>query len=165
MTDIGTNPAVVTAKENGANEVGILSTGIRAKILPVSSSLIQEVTAKIKEPPIPMWHNEDKGRDEPNPNDPAYIEARAAAEMERGKAAMDAMIMFGVELTDPLPDDKKWIKKLEFVGIEVNEDDEFELEFAYKKYIAVGNTDLIAIGKRAGITQEAINQAAKSFQR
>lgn len=166
MTDISKNPAVLAAKdESKQDEIKILSTGIRAKILPVSASLIQEVTTRIKSPKIPMWHNENKNRDEPNPADPDYIAECENANTKRGQAAMDAMIMFGVELVDELPNDKNWIKKLNFIGIKVNEDDNFELEFAYKKYIAVGNIDLMMVGKTTGISQEAISQAAESFQR
>jgi len=166
MSEVKNNPAVITAKENnGKSDIEVLSTGVSARIIPVSASLIQEVTSKIKEPKIPMWYNDDKGREEPNPNDPDYLAKLKQAETERGQAAMDAMIMFGIDLIDGVPNDKTWLKKLKFIGIEVNQDDEFELEFAYKKYIAVGNSDLMAVGRKAGITQEAISQAAKSFQR
>lgn len=163
---VAEHPAVVAAKANVKDNDGsiTLSTGIKGKILPVAASLVEEVTAKIKDPDIPMWYNEDKEREEPNPVDPAYLKEMSEANRKRGIIALDAMIMFGLELTDPVPEGGIWVKKLKWLGIEFDDQDEFEREFAYKKYVACGNNDLIEISKLAGITQEAVEDAVKSFR-
>lgn len=163
---VAEHPAVVMAKTNVKDSDGgiTLSTGIKGKILPVAASLVEEVTAKIKDPDIPMWYNEDKEREEPNPVDPAYLKEMSEASRKRGIIALDAMIMFGLELTDPVPEGGIWVKKLKWLGIEFDDQDEFEREFAYKKYVACGNNDLIEISKLAGITQEAVEDAVKSFR-
>lgn len=158
----------VAGKQLDESKIRTLSTGIRAKIVPVSASLIDEVTANVKDPKVPTWHNEEKGRDEPNPNDPGYQEALQEAQRERGVAAMDAMIMFGVELVDPMPEDDKWVRKLKFVGVDISDidlDDEIAREFFYKKHIVVGATDLKALTEASGISEEDIAEAERTFQR
>jgi hypothetical protein len=167
--DVMKEPVVIVAeKKAGRSEekVDKLSTGIKAKLGPVSASLIDEVTAKVKDPPVPMWHNEEKGRDEPNPGDPAYIEALSDAERERGKAAMDALVMFGVDLVDGVPEDDGWLVKLQFLGVvEDRELSAMEREFVYKKYIAVSAADVGKITELSGISSEELQEAEATFQR
>ncbi len=163
-TDLNQNPAVQVAKRSREDDFTILSTGLKAKILPVAASLLQEVTTRIKDPKMPMWKDPDKGYEVENPTHPDYVVALQEANTERGIAATDAMIMFGLELIDPIPTDNIWAKKLNFLGITFNVDDEFEREFAFKKYIACGADDLLEIGRRAGLNQEDIDTAVDSFQ-
>ncbi len=162
-------PVVMVAEKRAGereDKVGKLSTGIRAKLSPVSASLIDEVTAKVKDPPVPTWYNEEKGRDEPNPGDPAYIEALSDAERERGKAAMDALVMFGVNLVDGVPEDDGWLAKLQFLGVvEDRELSAMEREFVYKKYIAVSAADVGKITELSGISSEELQEAEATFQR
>lgn len=143
----------------------VLSTGFRARIVPVSASLIDQVTAKIKDPDVPMWKNEEKGREEPNPADPAYLKALDDAARERGIAAMDALIMFGVDLVDDIPGDSLWVKKLKFLGIDVDTDDPFEVEFYFKKYVAVSAEDVQLVTSRSGMTAGDVEAAERSFRR
>lgn len=146
---------------DGLPEIVFLSTGVRARLRPVSSSLISDIIQRIADPPVPVWLNPDKGREEENPSDPAYQRALAEVTTRRGSAATDAAIMFGVELVDPLPKDG-WDVKLQFVGIPVPEDD-FGREFAYKKYVAVGAPDLLRLMGLAGIPQEEATAALRGF--
>lgn len=163
---VAKNPAVIVAKTNTKDGDGnvVLSTGIKGKILPVAASLIEEVTAKIKDPDVPVWYNKDKEREEPNPVDPIYLKQMEEANRRRGVVALDAMVMFGLDLVDPVPEGDIWVKKLKWLGIEFDERDDFEREFAYKKYVVCGSSDLIEISKLAGITQEAVEDAVKSFR-
>jgi len=167
------SPAIQVKKDNDRPEVAIvtLSTGYRAKLSAVSASLIGDVTSMIKNPPVPTWHNEDKDRDEPNPGDPSYIVALADTERRRGEAAMDALIMFGVELIDPIPEDGKWLKKLKFMekrgllllsAYDMNDPD--DVEFLFKRYIAVSADDLITVGKFSGIRGDDVTSAEASFR-
>jgi hypothetical protein len=163
-------PAVIVAEKlNGDTEdkVRTLSTGVRAILTPVSASLIDEVTAKVKDPKVPMWINEDKGREEPNPGNPDYIAALADAERERGKAAMDALVMFGVDLVDGVPEDDSWLKKLQFLKVVEDRDDlsHMEREFAYKKFVAVSAADIGKITELSGISAEDVEDAEATFQR
>lgn len=160
------NPAVEVAKERRAADgagVVTLSTGIRARLIPVAASLIDEVRARVPVPKVPVWHNPDSDRDEENPNDPAYVRAVDEYTRALGTAAIDAMLMFGVELVDGLPDDGKWLKKLKRLGIEVDAADPDELEFAYKKYVALALPDMAQLGEQSGIARAAVDRAARSF--
>lgn len=163
----GTIPAVDVAKEQailGAGDnVRTLATGVRARLRPVAASLIDEVTIRVPDPVVPMWHNEEKDRDEPNPTDPAYLKDLETMARQRGLAGLDAMIMFGVELVEAIPDDG-WERRLKFLGIEFDAQDDFEREFYYKKYVAISNEDVALIGALSGVNQEAVNQAVRSFR-
>jgi len=168
----GGNAAAALARErrNGHDGPVTLSTGVRARIVPVAATLLEEVAARIPAPEVPVWHNPDKDRDEPNPLHPRYIEAEAKANRDRGLAAIDAMVMFGVELVDGLPDDDGWLDKLKFLekkGLLSLDDydvsDPVDKEFLYKRFIAVASADLALISRRSGITPEEIARAAGSF--
>lgn len=162
-----TPPAVDVAREHAdqraSDRVRVLSTGYRARLKPVAASLVDEVTARIEDPPVPTWFNPEKEREEENPHDPAYQRAVAKAERARAGAATDALIMFGVELVDPLPDNG-WERQLRLLGIEVDAEDVLGREFYFKKYIAVGSEDLILVSTLTGLTQADIDQAVRSFQ-
>lgn len=164
------NPVVAVAKERETDGIVTLSTGVRARIVPVSPNLIDAVTSRIPDPEIPVWHNQDKGRDEPNPNDPQYRRELAQAERRRGLAGMDAMIMFGVILVDGVPSDGEWLAKLrkaEKFGLLDLSDWDFsdpdEVEFLYKKFVAVSAADLNLVGRKSGITQEDVDRAEGTF--
>jgi hypothetical protein len=169
--------AVTVAKDKRRREEGeplsVLSTGIKARLIPVAATLVQDVASRVKDPDVPMWHNPDKDREEPNPNDPKYLRDLADAGEKRGLAAVDAMVMFGVELEDGYPDPETdpWLRKLKFMErrghISLDDfdlEDELDLEFVYKRYIAVSSIDLVAIGTMSGIQPEEAAAAARMFQ-
>jgi hypothetical protein len=168
--------AVSTAKRRRARvESGpiTLSTGIEARLLPVSISLINEAQAAIPDPEVPMWHNESKDTYEPNPNHPQYKRDLEQVEADRNVAAIDAMVMFGVELVDGMPEDDGWLKKLKLrqrVGLSTVDlgdfdlKDEIDLEYLYKKYVAVATPDVAKLMKASGVSEEDIAEAARSFR-
>lgn len=166
--------AVQVAKERRGDRQVVevtLSTGIRARITPVSAALITDSQGKIQDPPIPKWFNPDKEREEENPNDPAYLQALTDADKRRTTAAIDAAVMFGVELVDGLPEDDRWLTNLRFMERrghlsldEFDLDDVLDLEFLYKRYIAVSAEDLALVMLKSGIQTEAVAQATRSFQ-
>jgi hypothetical protein len=148
-----------------------LSGNVRAKLIGVPATLIDEVSSRIQDPEVPMWHNPDKDRDEPNPSDPGYIKGLSDAARQRGLAAIDAMCMFGVELIDPVPDKGVWLKKLQYLEKRGNLDlssynleDPMDIEYLWKRFIAVDATVIQAITKLSGISQEEIAEAERSFR-
>jgi hypothetical protein len=158
-------------------EVVELSTGYLAEISPVSLSILNDVQLTIKMPEVPTWFNENKGKEEENPNDPAYLAAVQDVDTRRNLAAADAMIMFGVQLVDTqgspfrYDDDMHWLKKLRYFekrGLlslaDFDLEDDFDLEFLFKKYVAVGAADIMTIGKMSGVSEEAVQSAQASFQ-
>jgi len=167
------SPALEVAKEQEDKQDGstVLSTGVRARLIPVAANLISKVASRVKDPPVPMDFIEEKQREEPNPDNPEYLRQLAEATTRRGTVSLETMVMFGVDLIDGLPEDDAWLKRLQFLerrgDIDLSEydlEDPMELEFVYKLYIAVGSTDIIAIAKMSGISPEEVEQAAESFQ-
>ena len=165
MTD---KPVVAVAKERrgDADEGGIvtLSSSVRVRLMPVAPSLIDEAMARVLDPEVPIWIDPEKDRELPNPNDPAYLRACTAAVNARARASTDALIMFGIELEEGVPEDDAWLKKLQKLGHDIDPKDPIDVEFAYKKYIAVQLKDYPLLGRRSGIRGEDVDAQADSFQ-
>lgn len=155
-----------------------LSTGTWVIIRSVSPSLIADAQANIEDPDIPTYFNEDKGRTEENPNDPKYVREMERAQIRRGQAGMDALLLFGIDLVDgpegnpvDLRDGGAWLKKLKFfltkvAGYKLEDydfDDPLTVEFLYKRYIAAGPNDISLIASASGISEEDIASAERSF--
>lgn len=165
--------AIEVAKERLAGGVEVpvdLPYGVTGKIVPVPPQLVDDVTSRIKEPEIPMWHNEDKDRDEPNPSDPEYLAALEEFSNQQAKASIDALSMFGLDI-DALPEDDKWLRKLKYMekrGLldlsDFDLDDPDEKEFLFKRLIALNNIILQKIVEVSGISPEEIEAAEASFR-
>jgi len=146
--------------------------GVKVLVKPVSSLLIQEVVSHIKDPEIPLSPNPDKeGRMDENPFDPAYVKALREAQTKRANATTDTLIMFGLELVDGLPKNDLWLqklRKLEKMGLldltGIDFDDQFDKEFAFKKFIAGTNPMIMEVTRSSGVSKEDIDVATDSFQ-
>lgn len=140
------------------------------KAIPVA--IITDTTNRIPEPEIPVWHNQEYDRDEQNPNDPAYLKAKAEVDQKRGEAMIDATVMFGISLPDGVPPTDKWLPKLKFMEkrgqidlSSFNLDDPLELEFVFKRYI-IANIGLINyIQNMSSVTPEDVEKAGRPFRR
>ena len=152
------------------DDVVTLSTGVRVKLHPVSSSLIEDLKSVIPFPEVPIVHIEDKDRDEENPNDPIYLQKVEETKMQRGDAAFAGLLEFGVELIDGLPDDDTWLKKLQRLakrrqldlsGFDLNDD--FDKEFLYKRYVAVAGDDLRMLAPLHGPNPMGVARARSTF--
>jgi hypothetical protein len=164
---------VETAKDLKKKAVEVtLSTGVRARIKTVAASLIDRVTSRILEPEVPMEHNSDKDRDEPNPQSPKYIAAIKKYNKDRGQAVINAAVMFGVELIDPIPPTSEWLDQLKFLEKQGDLDlagydleNSINVEYLYKAFIAIGYEDLKLVIESAGIPTEEMTKSERSFQR
>lgn len=171
---MGNNTAAVNVAKGKSSEdknIVLLTDGNRALLKPVSVALIEEVTNSIKPPEIPKWYNKDYERDEPNPNDPEYLRALGDYERAQGVATMDALVMFGVELIDGLPEDESWFKKLSWLAkrgsVDLSSydlDDQIDREFVYKRYVAVGADLYNKLAGLSGVTKEEVEKAEATFQ-
>ncbi len=163
------SPAATVAKERNVDQVVTLSTGVQARLVPVAASLINDVTARIQDPPVPMV-DIGKKKPEPNPNDPDYQVALVEVNAKRATATMDAIVMFGVELVDGVPEDNGWLSKLRYMeklghlNMEAYDlDDPTDLEFVFKRYIAISAEDMAEVMRRSGVTEQAIAVATDTF--
>jgi hypothetical protein len=157
------HPVIETAKEQQPaakeDKIHTLESGVKVRLYSVSQSLIMDVMLKIKVPEVPIV--EKNGKEYPNPLDPGYHTALERYEQERGAAALDAVVMFGLELVDGMPEDELWLRKLQMIGVEID-DDPITQEFYYKKYIALGG-DLQQLQALMGVSQEDVAQAKKTL--
>jgi len=163
--------AYVAAEQTKEPEDGIvvLSTGIRARIIPVASPLIDEINSRIPDPPVPVQVID--GQEHANPMHPEYRQAIVDASSKRTTAVLDAFVMFGVDLVDGVPEDDEWVKKIKFMekrgAIDLscyNMKDPIDREFVYKRFIAVSSKDTTKIGVASGVLSEDIDRAMESFQ-
>lgn len=97
-----------------------LSTGvvIRGKAAPREVLMRAYERIARDAPPVPMWLNPDKGREEPNPDDPDYLAANKQHEARAALAIRRALIMYGVQVVsvpDGLPDvdSEDWREEVE----------------------------------------------------
>jgi hypothetical protein len=140
------------------------------KAIPVA--IISDVTNRIPEPNVPVWHNPEMDRDEENPNDPAYLRAKEEVDRKRGEAMIDATVMFGIGLPDGVPPTDKWLPKLKFMEklgqinlSSYNLNDDLEREFVFKKYILANIALINYIQNMSSVTPEDIGRAGKPFRR
>jgi hypothetical protein len=166
--------AIEVAKRNRDREedgTTILSTGVRVRLIPVNPATVAEVVAEVKDPPVPMWFNKEKGRDEPNPMDPSYESAKATADQQRGLATMDTLALMGVELAEGLPEDDGWLVKLKLLHRrghlnldDFDLEDEIDLKYLYVKHVAIGPDDWNMLFRQLNVGEEGVNAAGGFFQ-
>jgi len=168
------DPTLQAARRQVASEKPIvtLSTGVRARVMPVSSKLLDEIARSVPEPPVPKQFIEAKQRDEYNPLDPTYQLAVKEANHLRGLRTTEALVMFGIELVDEIPALVEWEPKLRFLerrgGIDLSGYDlvdPLDREFVFKTLIAVATPDLMLVSMASGLTEVEVADAMASFQR
>jgi len=166
------SPALVVAHELAGvkDDIIILSTGYRAKIKPVSVTLVDAAVSKIVDPDPPMVMIEDKGREEPNPLDPKYLRTLNENMHKRSMASVDIMILMGVKLLDPIPEDSEWLiplqqlQRLGHIDLSMYDlKDDLDREFVFKRFVAIGNDDLKLVTARMGISEADIKAAEAAF--
>jgi len=166
------SPAVDIAKRRQDTDgVVTLSTGVRVRLRPIPPGTMQEARASVPLPKVPVWINPDKDREEPNPNDPEYLDALTECNRQRIQAIEEVALMFGLELIDGVPDDGDWERNLQWLARRKRLDlggydmtDAVDREFLYKKHCAVGPNDWRTIQKLMGVTREEVDEAADNFR-
>lgn len=166
------NPVIDVAREKTKKEADIIEVnGIRFSIVPVSAALIEEVTRRVKDPPIPVVFNVEMNRSVENPGDPNYLLELSETTSKRNRAAIDAFALFGIELKDGLPSDDSWLNKLKYLsklghisldGFDLNDD--LDKEFLLKRYVLVSGDVLERVSRASGVNPADIEAAEKSFR-
>lgn len=169
MTD---KPVIEAAKEqtSSSDDEILVRHGVRGRLVPVSVGLVQDVLRKLEQPVVPTWQNPDKGREEENPNDPAYLRALDRYRTEQSAHTTEALLMFGIELLDPPPKDGEWLGRLRLM-CKLNTldlswvddwDDATTQEFLFKRYVWSQRGDIKAIDQLSSI-EEAARRAEAGF--
>lgn len=151
------------------------SNGLKLKLKKVSRMLMVDVGRKIPVPNVPVVYNEDKSRDEANPNDPDYLRDVQSATFERAALVTLSMISVGsevLELPEGMagPQDDEWVQVLEGIEIGVPQGNQRLRYGTWLKYIGMPDGDdfdnfIRAIYRFSGITLEAdVKSAEESFR-
>jgi hypothetical protein len=159
----GTHTATVT-----------LSTGVILKVRSVSPFIIRESVRSIKRPPIPKQWIDDKGREEENPQHPAYLQALEDYNDAIGIAVTNCLVTMGTEIVSRPegfdgPDDTEWVDVLESADVT---DIPTEGRKRYLKWVrlwAVQTSDDLSLimskmRELSGVPEEAVLEAAESFR-
>lgn len=156
-----------------------LRNGIVLSTRLVPSHLIRAATQRVKPPAVPMVHIADQDRDEPNPDDPAYVEAIMQWSIDQSDAAMSVGLMVGTKL-EHLPDGMEppesdvWVADIESVSdimgldIHIRREPDRARYLDWLRYYALQDdqdvftvTRLVAAG--ALLTEEQVGRMAATF--
>lgn len=168
--------ALSTVKDN--TEIFTFTTGVRVRLLPVNPMLTQAAMARIKDPAVPIIVDKEQGKEYANPNDPVYQRELEDANVQRGYARLNTIILWSIELVDGLPESDDWLYKLQFQERQGDLDlspfdfeNPIDKEFAFKKFIAIGDTvnengeniDINLILDQGIVDSEAVDIASETF--
>jgi hypothetical protein len=150
--------------------------GYRVEYTQIPMGIIEKIGEKFRDKRPPKVLIAEKSTDdqpwyEENPNDPDYLQELEDNARRRGDAMIDTMVIMGVKLLDEVPKDEEWLDELRFNERIVGEPnlsefdlaDSLEREFVFKRFWLIGSSDMNAIGKATGVTEEGIEDAIGSF--
>ncbi len=168
---------IAKARSDNGNGIIQFSTGYLVRITSVSASIIEEAQASVEYPEVPTWYNENSKRDEENPNHPEYLKALADVEKAKTMMAIDAMILFGVDVVNEdgtdydIDTNDKWFKRLRLMikrnmiqADQFDLEDDLDIEWMFKKYIVVGAPDLELVARASSLSEEDVQEASVTFQ-
>lgn len=159
-------------KKKSRNKITTTPSGYRVKLVPVAANVIREAQARIPDAITRTYTNSTDGKEYENPAHPEYIAEVKIVEEERTKAAMNVMVLFGMELLDPIPDDNGWLEKCRFAKLitddeykeAISDDGKYMREMLFKTYVVSDFSVINQIASMSGVTQEMIAQARDTFQ-
>ncbi len=152
-----------------------LSTGVVLERIPFPRTILLEILKNFKEPKVPTFINPDKLREEENPSDPDYLEARQKYELEVGLALLDAGICLGTKIHFIPTDNKEitgpyapeWSATYDGLGISIPENRKLRY-LKWVKFVAAPEEDDIkaiadAVLPTIGTRETVVNEALKTF--
>lgn len=123
---------VFTVLEKAAREIeqqddpGTFTTteGVKFRLKKVPRTTFSKVLDKFEAPSPPTIWIEEKGRSEPNPNDPDFLKHMRDFDLESSLGLMMALVMLGSDVIDvpagvERPEDTDWSETLEVIGFEI----------------------------------------------
>lgn len=158
-----------------------LTNGILLGLKPVPPLLIEAVNNEFKLPEPPTVYLDEKGRDEPNPNDPEYQKELKRLEEVQNLAITDLILGVGTRaISVPegyfMPEDDGWVASVEFanqlsgVTLKVDAEPGIRRYLQWLRFYAIeSSTDLALVTglplRLAGIREGEIEEVVDSFQR
>lgn len=173
-------PAAAEAAETEIATV-TLSTGIELRLRPVPPRILRDAQTRVPKPQVPIVHIVDRGRDEPNPDDPQYQSDLDKWVTDTSDAAFKVGLILGtvVERVPEgyyRPEDDQWIDLIEGAyevdGLPspVRRTPEKARYLDWLLYYALGNREdefklTWALYRAFTPTKEALHEAMESFRR
>lgn len=88
--------------KNGHHEMPVdqflCKSGVILNMHKVKRQLVADAAIAVPEPKVPIWYNDEKGRDEENPLDPKYVAAQKKYSNDVGAAGIGIYLMFGTSV-------------------------------------------------------------------
>jgi hypothetical protein len=152
----------------------VLSNGIILGIKNIPPLLINSVSNSIPEPDMPVTYIEEKDRDEPNPNHPAYIKAMEKRDAELNLATINLILYAGTELKHlpkgiPGPDEDDWVLLAEMAGIHFDPTNKIQRYLAWLRSYALATLKDLEQAQTlplmlAGVTEVEVAKIENSFR-
>jgi hypothetical protein len=151
-----------------------LPNGVKLKLSKSPPFALQQAVANLDPPKIPIWKS-PKGRDEENPNDPDYVKALLHYQGQTGQAALNALLLFGVEVIF-VPkgmqriEDTTWSEELAFLDMPVPDDPESRVrKLMWLKVVAIDTEEFLEevsnkLFALQGLSEEDIAAAIDTFR-
>jgi hypothetical protein len=172
--------AIQTLVRKGRDAEYTFANGIVLKIKAVPPYLLMALEREFPDPEVPVVYLEDKGREEPNPSDPGYLQECADNEVRKSIAVNNLVLAVGTEFVSVpegmyRPDEDGWLKNLDIVAkitgksLAINVDDEVQRYVSWLRFYALDNaTDItIATGltyNLSGIQEGEVAGILAAFQ-
>lgn len=164
------------ARKNGASSnIFTASTGVQFKTKAVNRQSLGGITDRYlkQKPKPPVVFIESKGREEPNYDNPDYIENMQSWQISMTMALSNFIFLRGVELIESsIPDgmvhfdSDDWRDEMELISDKSDNSRACYLEWI--KAVACNEEDtnklMSIIGRKSGISQEDVDGAAAQFR-
>lgn len=158
-----------------------LSNGIVLTMKPVPPLLLNAVIQEFKTPPPPKFMNEEKGREEDNPNDPAYQKTLEELAAKQELATNSLLLSMGTSFKSApegyfKPEDEGWVDLVKFnfsvtgQNVEIDTDDKIKRYLCWLRYYAMETTADVVLcnhlpNQLAGIREGEIEEVLEFFRR
>ena len=157
-------------KKQGKLNTLTLSTGVELRLKPVQSYVYVEFEKRHKRPKPPVVFIEEHGREQENPDDPAYRDKLIDWEREHTMGLLDVALVLGTELISkpesiPDVDSDEWIDGLEIaLGEDLTFKNKKERYLYWLKYVGASDEDLqpimSGIAAFSGVLEEDVKDAS-----
>lgn len=165
--------AAVEEHAKPVNNTLRLTNGIVLKLKSVPPFLIRQAARNLVPPEIPMA-DVGKGRVEPNPDDPIYLQKLEEYGQLTTDVGLNVTIAAGTEIQSlpdsiPSPEDDSWLELLGILGVEVDVSRPVARYLAWARYVAITDIKDIALLMGAvsggiGMTEEEVEATVHSFR-
>lgn len=150
-----------------------LRNGVLLGIRPMPPLLLNSVANSIPEPEVPVFFNDEKGRDEENPNHPNYVKALEERNREINLATIN-LILYACTYIKEIPEgvekptDEGWHRLARMAGIDFNPEEEAECYLTWLRCMVETGNDLLKLQtlplQLAGVTEEEVDDLMESFR-